>query len=52
MTGAILSWAILAALSLAIAAWMAAIGNSLVALAFLVLAARGVSEALWNWDWR
>jgi hypothetical protein len=52
MKPVILGWSILAALSLALAAWMAAIGNSLVALFFLVLAARGVTEALWNWDWR
>jgi hypothetical protein len=52
MTSIVLGWSILAALSLAVAAWMAAIGNSLVALFFLVLAGRSVSEALWNWDWR
>lgn len=52
MKPAVLSWAILAALSLGVAAWMAAIGNTLVALAFVVLAGRSVSEALWAWDWR
>jgi hypothetical protein len=52
MKAVILSWAILATVSLAVAAWMAALGNSIVALFFLVLAGRSVSEALWNWDWR
>jgi hypothetical protein len=52
MTAVIIAWAILAVVFLTIAAWLASVGSTLVALFFLVMAARCVAEALWEWDWR